>query len=1145
MRKSTTSEIIYSPTDLIWFMQSPFASWMERYNLERPGELTPDAADAQMKIIASAGDRHEQEYLEKLKSDGVHLAEVVKGRNFAVSAAETTTALRDRIPVIYQGALQYQNFAGYSDFLILGKDGYEVWDTKLGRSARPYYLVQLCCYAEMLEHLTQVPCTTVGVILVSAQGRLQATGDSLDLRSFKTNDYRYYYQALKRSFLRLMDEFVPEFVPDLAQRPLPAARADHGRWQSHAEAWFERTDHLSRVAKITSGQIKKIEAAGIRTMAELGKAQDLSVPKLADESCRRLRDQARIQVATRESRSNDLEAAPAFEVHLHDPANRRGLRTLPPTDPGDIYFDMEGYPLVVGGLEYLFGACFHDGAALVFKDWWAHDRLEEKRALEGFVDWAFSRWRQNPALHIYHYAAYEVSALRRLSTGHATREEEIDQLLRNEVFVDLYRIVREAILLGEDSYSIKKIERLYRDKREGSVATAGDSIVEYANWIASGEAPHPSTSAILEGIRNYNEDDCRSTAELVIWLRKLQEERGLAFIGRPPKPKARDEGEPEVHPADATRSLLLAEALDESGKLVRPHLKTLAHLLDFHRREDKPMWWRMFDRIAAPVEELADDIACISLVQIQGQPEPEKKSFVQTYSFSPSEDTKISAGSKVMFTHEPVAQFDVMKLDSNSGEIGLKLSANKLRQHFGGVFPVAGSLIPNEFVSARPIPAAIHRAARAFREGRHPLLENLLNRKPPISEGGPLVRDNEAPAAASVRIAQSMNHSVLCVQGPPGTGKTFTGAGILVSLLQAGKKVGVMSNSHKAILNLVRAVGDVLPNPRSLRGIKIGGEEEDSIFANFPNFHFVKTGGEALAAYQVTGGLVAGTAWPFSREEWDGVLDYLVVDEAGQVSLANIVGVSLAAKNLILLGDQMQLEQPIQGTHPGETGQSALQYYLQGHATIPPQLGIFLDRSYRMHPDVCSFISETVYEGRLHSIPETARQRIAIDSADGLVRKEAGVVFLGVEHEGNLQASDEEIDVIVRVFQELHGRAYRGKDGSERPLQLDDFLFVSPYNLQVARLRARLPAGAKVGSVDKFQGQEAPVTVFSLGSSFGEYGSRGLAFLLDRNRINVAISRAQCLAIVVGDPRITLSEASSLEEVALINLYCRLASLQE
>ena len=359
---------------------------------------------------------------------------------------------------------------------------------------------------------------------------------------------------------------------------------------------------------------------------------------------------------------------------------------------------------------------------------------------------------------------------------------------------------------------------------------------------------------------------------------------------------------------------------------------------------------------------------------------------------------------------------------------------------------------------------------------------------------------------------------MLCVQGPPGTGKTSTGSHVIASLLRAGKRVGVTSHSHKAILNLVRNVGKVLGSEQPLTGIKVGGDADDAIFAEFPRLQLA-TAREALDVYRRSGGLVAGTAWLFSREEWDGVLDYLIVDEAGQVSLANLVGVSLAARNLILLGDQMQLEQPIQGTHPGETGTSALQYYLQDHATVPPELGIFLDRSFRMHPDVCRFISDTVYEGRLESVSEAAQQRIA-NPTGRLIQKEAGIQFIPVQHDGNTQASDEEIEKVAAVFSELRGRPFRDSKGQERPLSLQDFLFISPYNLQVNRLRARLPDGARVGSVDKFQGQEAPVTIFSLGSSFGEYGSRGLSFLLDRNRINVAISRAQCLAVVVGDPRI-------------------------
>ena len=552
------------------------------------------------------------------------------------------------------------------------------------------------------------------------------------------------------------------------------------------------------------------------------------------------------------------------------------------------------------------------------------------------------------------------------------------------------------------------------------------------------------------------------------------------------------------------------------------------------------MWWRKFDRLAAPLEELADDIACLSRVHASGAARPEKRSLVQTYVFSPDEDTKLTAGpkAKVMFTHEPNPKFCLVRFDDASAELDLKIGTETLAEFFGGRFPESGALIPDEFVSPEPIPAAIRRAAQLHQAGNHPLLEHFLERKPPLPNVEPLVNAGESPADAAVRIAAQMNCSVLCVQGPPGTGKTYTGSHVIASLLRAGKRVGVTSHSHKAILNLVRSVGKVLGRDQPLTGIKVGGDADDAIFAEFPGLQLV-TAREALDVYRRSGGLVAGTAWLFSREEWDGVLDYLIVDEAGQVSLANLVGVSLAARNLILLGDQMQLEQPIQGTHPGETGTSALQYYLQDHATVPPELGIFLDRSFRMHPEICRFISDTVYEGRLESVPEAALQRI-VNPTGRLIQKEAGIQFIAVQHDGNTQASDEEIDKVAAVFSELRGHPFRDSKGQERPLSLQDFLFISPYNLQVNRLRARLPDGARVGSVDKFQGQEAPVTIFSLGSSFGEYGSRGLSFLLDRNRINVAISRAQCLAVVVGDPRIADTEASSIQEMASINLYCRL-----
>jgi superfamily I DNA and/or RNA helicase len=291
--------------------------------------------------------------------------------------------------------------------------------------------------------------------------------------------------------------------------------------------------------------------------------------------------------------------------------------------------------------------------------------------------------------------------------------------------------------------------------------------------------------------------------------------------------------------------------------------------------------------------------------------------------------------------------------------------------------------------------------------------------------------------------------------------------------------------------------------------------------------------------------LVGGTAWVFSRPELAGAFDYLFVDEAGQVSLANAVAVGQCARNLILVGDQMQLAQPTQGSHPGETGLSCLEYVLQGHATIPPDMGVFLGTSRRMHPDVCRFISDALYDGRLGSTPETARHRIVRGPETRLVAAETGVVWVPVTHDGCSQSSDEECDSIVAIVGELLAREVVGGDGATRRMTLDDILIVAPFNMQVRCLEERLGAGARIGSVDKFQGQEAAVVIVSLCSSTLDESPRGAAFLLSPNRLNVAVSRAQALAIVVGCPELLETRCRSVEEMALVNLLCHLVQYAE
>jgi len=490
-------------------------------------------------------------------------------------------------------------------------------------------------------------------------------------------------------------------------------------------------------------------------------------------------------------------------------------------------------------------------------------------------------------------------------------------------------------------------------------------------------------------------------------------------------------------------------------------------------------------------------------------------------------------------------------MDIDAGELTLKIGRKSLDEKCQGVFPRSGSLLKNEYINPGEIPDALSNvAAQHLTDALRSPVRSFLLRTAPAN---PLQEESELTLDAALRIVRSMSGGCLVIQGPPGTGKTYTAACLIDELLAAGKKVGVASNSHKAVLNLLAGCGEAaIRNGRKLVGVKVGGEPDEALHLANPGLTFVNETKAARAEYCT--GIIAGTAWLFSRPEWENVLDFLFVDEAGQVPLANVVAMSRATNNLVLLGDQMQLEQPVQGAHPGDAGLSALQYALKDitrsktdasvfHSVVPADLGLFLGESRRMHPDVCRFISESIYESRLGSLPECANQKIAVPAGDRpLVRIESGIVFKGIEHDGDIQQSDEEVQQVLSIYNEMLGRPFTDKAGNTKPLELNDFLFIAPYNAQVRALKRALPKAARVGSVDKFQGQEAAVCILSLCSSFGEYGSRGLGFILNRGRINVAISRAKCLAILVADPRIADSAAGSIAEMMLLNLYCKLVS---
>jgi uncharacterized protein len=400
-------------------------------------------------------------------------------------------------------------------------------------------------------------------------------------------------------------------------------------------------------------------------------------------------------------------------------------------------------------------------------------------------------------------------------------------------------------------------------------------------------------------------------------------------------------------------------------------------------------------------------------------------------------------------------------------------------------------------------------------------------------EGQPLHRSGETAVEAAVRLCGGLSGGILPIQGPPGAGKTYTGAQMICELVRRGKTVGITANSHKVIRNIV----DELLEAADEFGMSINCIQKVSeIESNLSRLQFTTDNTEALTAIGTSCQVAAGTAWLWACTDAFQSVDLLFIDEAAQMSLANVLAVSQAAKTIVLLGDPRQLEQPMHGSHPEGTDVSALNHILGVHATIPADRGLFLEETWRLHPEICAFTSELFYENRLRSRPGLERQTIR---SGGRVR-DSGLRFLPVIHEGNQSSSPEEADKVFELVAEIlcTNATWIDRDGAERVIGLDDILIIAPYNAQVFELLDRMPA-ARIGTVDKFQGQEAPIVIYSMTTSSHADVARGMEFLYSSNRLNVATSRAKCICVLVCSPLVFEAECRTPRQMQLANAFCR------
>ena len=1108
MRKYGDS-LLHSATDLNTYLGCPHAVSLSLRKLLDPASLPERAQDdEQAKLIAEAGNQHEATYLDQLRHE-TQVAEIDDCVSLEARVEATKLAMLGGAPVIYQAAFLGPPWHGFADFLRrvdepsdLNGWSYDPVDTKLARSPKASHLIQLGLYGDLIGQVQGRRSTKLHVAL----------GDGTE-RSFAAKDFQYTLSAAKERYLG----FVAAGAGGTSPEPCNACKLCG--WRDVCTEEWEETDHLSRVAGLSRPQAKKLRDAGIGTLTALATAPaGTEVPKMARDTFEKLRLQAVLQLDGAGQVASLVEQLPA--------APARGFLRMPAPDPGDLFFDLEGDPLHAGGLEYLWGTHFRDVSGQPqFRFWWAHDRAAERAAFEAVVDWFTDHIAKHPNAHIYHYASYEVTVLRRLSTAFASREEEVDALLRAEKFVDLFTVSRGAIRTSERNMSLKTLEHFFAPKREEEVTAAGESIVYYHHWRETGE------QAFLDSILAYNRVDCENTAGLRAWLLTLRPD-GLPWWHKDaPAPKTPEKAT-ELDELELIRTQV-RELARASGHFDEPVRELLAHLVDFHRRAKKPAQWAIFDRCDAESHELIDDLECIGSVSPSGAAwlRPDKRSMVARYSCPPQE-TKLKIGSDVLHAPTRMKLGKVFDLDAGMGWVEVKRQLKP-----GEQFPEDGSIIVSWPLDDTVLEGGVRRTVTSIAGTREPrAIVDLLERRPPRLigwEGGPLVQAGESLMKAAALRCLALDDSLLFIQGPPGTGKTHTSAHVILALVQAGKRVGVASNSHKAINNLLAKIEQIAAAEGvTFSGVKKCSPQDPDSFLNGDVFEDTTDNGTVeLGGWDVIG----GTAYLFSRPEMTDMVDYLFVDEAGQVSLGNMLAMAGATRNIVLVGDQMQLAQPIQGAHPGESGQSALDYYLQGEATIAPDKGILLDTSWRMHPSICDFISQAVYDGRLRAHEDCGRQQLLIGDIAHPALRPHGMSIIEMAHQGCSQSSEEEARFARELIDQLIGTEYIDRHGERGTIGLQNILVVAPYNAQVNLLKAHLPNGARAGTVDKFQGQEAEVVIVSLATSSPEDLPRHVDFFYSKNRLNVAISRARTLAVVLMNPRLLELDATSVERLQMVN----------
>jgi uncharacterized protein len=1112
---------LYSPSMFKNYLNCKYTIFNEFYeeklNLQRKELSETD------KIRLAKGNEFENEYLKELQKKYKKVIDLKKDKKISKEeiAKQTIKYMKEEYDVIRGGYFIDNKWKGEFDFLEinrnikskLGNYSYEVLDTKNTTKVKPDHIFQVAIYSELLEKVQGIQSKNFYIVL-----------KQMKKERIKLNSVSDFVQMQKKKFEKFIETDIDKAKPE------KCSYCPRCPWEETCKNIWKEKDSLDQMWGMRKDTRKAFEKLNIDTVLKLSEQKiDKVYGDINIETSRKFIKFAKLIIKERKTKK------PEYELIEDNIDQVKGLRRLPKPSKSDLFFDIESFQDFddKGKLEYLFGIYYEEDKEKKYKTFWSHNREEEKKNLGKLFDFFDNHLKKYPNVFIYHYGNYEITALEELTSEYDFKEIELVHYLNKNKFVDLNTIAIQAILVT-DGYSIKDLEKYYDFKRNSDIKKGKVSEDYYNKWIETGD------KKFLDEIATYNKEDCVSTKEFHNWLIEKRNKNLLWFV-----PKIE---ELDLRPREISIKNI-GDKIKNSNLKNKDLKQIMTDILGFYYRSNKPKWRRYFDRKYKTHEEISDDAECIgNMWQVVGE-ETVKKSYVFTYKYD-EQDFKLKKGDIVHLANnellsQPKRAGTIVSIDYHEREVKISRALKS------GLLPKIISIGPGDPAGIDVLEKSIFEFVDSLvgDENKYHAIKSILNKEIPkikgIKQGEKIIKsndfDNEIP-----QIISQLDNSYIYIQGPPGTGKTTQAANTILKLLKDNKKIGITANSHKVIHNLIERIIIIAKKINfKFKGLyKHSNRDEDSIFkeknVNENNFiNSIDDSKDFLLFYEENETLLfGGTKYHFAHPVNNEKLDFLFIDEAGQFTISDVVAVGKVAKNIVLIGDQNQLGSPVEGIHPGESNKSILNFLLGDLETIPEDRGIFLNLTYRLHPKINEFISHNFYDDKLICFKDNKFRSINLEG-HSLIHSE-GIFYIQADHEGCSQKSIEETEVVKKLVKSFLDRELFDSKGKKKRVDINDILVVSPYNAQTNFLTENLDKGAKVGTIDKFQGQEASITIVSMTSSDADCLPRDLDFIFDKNRLNVALSRSQLISIVIFNPRLLDIYPTTKEQIILLNNFCKL-----